>query len=165
MKNQFTVKIKKNQFTVKFKEVEYHYYHILFLKCWYFKPMFIINSETKVKTLFILFLKIQWKYSDFVFLKNSTKLKIINWITKLINYAPPVDLPFYKEETKKIKKLQFRMHLYEFDFNYQLKRHIADNLAREIVKRDIIKITSEQNPQDGYDVCAELLYIESSKEK
>jgi len=54
----------KNNFEVTFEGRVYYYNRVLIIWDWdwFWKPLLLTNTETNVKTLFILFVKFQWKY-------------------------------------------------------------------------------------------------------
>ena len=74
-------------------------------------------------------------------MKNSTKLKIINWVKKVLKYYDPVRLPL-KEETRKIQEVRWED---SFDKDRpiditQLNHIISHGIAFEIEKRGVIQV-------------------------
>lgn len=95
-------------------------------------------------------------------MKNSTKLKIINWVKKVLKYYEPVRLPL-KEETRKIQEVRWEGVLFEWDAKHEAKRIIANEIANELSKLNVIDYKVDKNEGgygEGYRVRARAFFIE-----
>lgn len=95
-------------------------------------------------------------------MKNSTKLKIINWVKKVLKYQEPVRLPL-KEETRKIQEVRCEVTLFEWDAKHEAKKIITNQIANELAKLNVIDYKVEKNEgayREGYNVRARAFFIE-----
>lgn len=95
-------------------------------------------------------------------MKNSTKLKIINWVKKVLRYYEPARLPI-KEETRKIQEVRWEGVLFEWDAKHEAKRIITNGIANELSKLNVIEYVVEKNEGGyikGYKVRARAFFIE-----
>lgn len=92
-------------------------------------------------------------------MKNTTKIKILRWVERLLNYEQPIHIP-YKEETRKIKEIRYSGHLYDWDAEHNLKESINIRILHELSKTGAIEYKKEKHPQGGYSISARLFYID-----
>lgn len=92
-------------------------------------------------------------------MKNSTKYKIIQWITKVLKYQNPIQIPL-REQTRKIQEVQTNFHLFEWDANEELEYYVGISIVKELLKMNAIDYKKEQDPQGGFIVTAKVYFIE-----
>jgi len=96
-------------------------------------------------------------------MKESVKLKIVNWVGKMlgvskqqIQISPPNQMKpnFIVEDRKQIKELVFEDVLSRWDAKFNIEPVISKHLAAEIVKSGAIEVNFEKINDDNYRVRA-----------
>lgn len=76
-------------------------------------------------------------------MKNQTKLRIINWITKLLKYKTP-PIPIFKEESRKVIHLHINRIITE-----SAKENISEDALVKMIGHDFIDLLLK----DGFITC------------
>lgn len=82
-------------------------------------------------------------------MKNSTKLKIINWVTKVLKYQEPINLPIEKHE-RQIQEVRWGQFFKDEEivriYPEEMEFIIYDQIIKEIKKADCIHFTERKEP-------------------
>ena len=92
-------------------------------------------------------------------MKNSRKLKIINWVIRILKYQQPIQLPL-KEEKRQIQEVRWEGVLYEWDAEHELQLSVNREIAREMLKLNVVDYKKEQIKDGEYRVSARAFFIE-----
>lgn len=80
-------------------------------------------------------------------MKNSTKRKIINWVTKVLKYQEPINLPIEKHE-RRIQEVRWERFFKDEEmvrmYPEEMKFIIYDQIIKEIKKADCIHFTERK---------------------
>lgn len=102
-------------------------------------------------------------------LSNSTKLKIIKWVEKILNYKYPPIRPYIitkrnivqVQSTALLKRID-NSSLSEFGQIYMTKRSLENNLLKELIDKDLIQY---EETEDAYhrSITIKLFVVEPFK--
>ncbi len=88
-------------------------------------------------------------------MKNETKYKIIQWVTRLLKYYPPVCPPI-NEETKKIITIRSKRVLFQWDGKHESDHIMSSAICKELMKNKLIEIEKVKQGSDAYLFTAKL---------
>lgn len=97
-------------------------------------------------------------------MKNSTKLKIIRMVEKLLKYKQPIQLQIFQQERKLIK-IQYSCVIPDQLISDNLKQRIVYELAMKIKDYKLTKTITTQDGFGNYILTAEIVVLEPLSEK
>ena len=92
-------------------------------------------------------------------MKNSTKLKIIKWVERALKYKHVIQPPLI-EQNRQIQEVRWEGILYEWDAKYDIKLAVNFEIAKEMLRLNVVDYKKERVNDGEYKVKARAFFIE-----